>query len=263
MNSDEFRTGVPMLRANPPADEQAVQRLAESIRHPIPEQLERFLRLHDGCWFESNGYRDLDVSVHVVDSADKIREYYDTVYVDRLPRSLLPFATTEWGDPVCISLDDGTIWTADHEQEVDDPEAAAVDFVAESLADLLAGLEPSGPASIPTDPQQRYLWFLRTLARTGLIWLLSGDDDVAALDDDDGVLIPIWPDEPSAAEAARDRWRDCKPEVVDLETWTTRWSPAYAADGVRLLVFPEREEGGAVVAPDELLADLARLRRTD
>ena len=142
----------------PPAGEEELALLEERTggRH-LPVAYRDFLEAHDGATPEANSLPDAvsghDVVVHSFFSSAEVLRQLDTLGPDRVPEEMLPIADDDFGPGLWINVEDGSVWSYDHEQE--DPEEvdlwAAFTKEAEDLDELLDRLEPeaSDPDSEP------------------------------------------------------------------------------------------------------------------
>jgi hypothetical protein len=108
---------------------------------------------------------------------------------------------------------------------------------------------------------ERYDYFVAKAVENGEVWSLNSDEGWVEVTSDDGEqCLPLWPHPELAAEWITGEWADCTPTAIDLDTWITRWTPGLESDGTLLAVFPLSDEGGVVVAPDELLSSMESLQ---
>ncbi len=104
---------------------------------------------------------------------------------------------------------------------------------------------------LPAD--ERYDYFVTHVLRGGEVWGLTSEAGWVSMISEEGEeCLPIWPHERFAAAWATDDWADCKPTPIPLDQWLARWIPGMRADGTLLAVFPDADEPGVVVTPDEL-----------
>jgi hypothetical protein len=104
------------------------------------------------------------------------------------------------------------------------------------------------------DPKGRYEYFLSRIARTEEVWLLrSPDGEWAIVTDNDGTeVLPVWPDERYAAEAATALWAGDAPTSIPVDLWLEALEQ-------EALVFPDSENLGARASQMRLLLDLKRV----
>lgn len=111
---------------------------------------------------------------------------------------------------------------------------------------------PGDPSEL--DAEGRYEYFLSRAARTEQVWLLrSPDGDWAIITAEDGTeVLPVWPDERYAAEAASGPWAGDEPTSLPVDLWLEALEH-------EALVFPDNEDVGARASQGRLLLDLKRV----
>src|SRR5215210_1038151 len=132
----------------PPAGEEELAELEERAGRPLPVAYRDFLEAHDGATPESNTLPDAagsaEVAVRTFYSAEEVLRRLDALGPDRVPDELLPISEDDYDNGLFINLEDGSVWSYDHEQE--DPEEldlwAGFTREAEDLDELLDRLEP-------------------------------------------------------------------------------------------------------------------------
>jgi hypothetical protein len=141
-----------------PADEEALAELEARVGHALPVAYRDFLEANDGAVPEANHLPDAastaEVSVRAFHSVEEILRALDQLGPDRIPDEVLPIADDDLGNGLFISLDDGSIWSYDHEAEDPSEEDlwAAFTREAEDLEELLDRLEPVAVAETDVDP---------------------------------------------------------------------------------------------------------------
>jgi hypothetical protein len=112
--------------------------------------------------------------------------------------------------------------------------------------DTLRGLED-------LDGEQRYKYLIQTAVENDQLWILSDDQGVVMLnDDEDGACVPVWPHEETAKVWATGHWRHCQAEAIPLKKWLNDWTPGLMDDDLSVVVFPNEQAEGMVIYPDEL-----------
>src|SRR3954447_13154845 len=132
----------------PPAGEEELGELEERAGRPLPVAYRDFLEAHDGAVPEPNHLPDAagsaEVAVRSFHSAEEVLARLEALGPGRVPEELLPISDDEFGNGLFVHLDDGSVWSYDHEEE--DPEEvdlwAAFTREAEDLDELLDRLEP-------------------------------------------------------------------------------------------------------------------------
>jgi hypothetical protein len=132
----------------PPAGEQELDELEERVGRPLPVAYRDFLEAHDGATPEPNHLPDAagsaEVAVRTFHSVEEVLARLEALGPGRVPEELLPVSDDEFGNGLFVHLEDGSVWSYDHEEE--DPEEvdlwAAFTREAEDLDELLDRLEP-------------------------------------------------------------------------------------------------------------------------
>src|SRR3954452_1645950 len=142
----------------PPAGEDELAELENRAGRPLPVAYRDFLEAHDGATPEPNHLPDAagsaDVGVRSFHSADEVLVRLETLGPDRVPEELVPISDDEYGNGLFVHLEDGSVWSYDHEEE--DPEEvdlwAAFTREAEDLDELLDRLEPEA-SDLDAEPE--------------------------------------------------------------------------------------------------------------
>ncbi len=100
--------------------------------------------------------------------------------------------------------------------------------------------------------EQRYKYMIKSALENEQIWILADEDGCVMLNTQDEDCVPIWPHEEAALAWANGQWKDCKPTAIALKKWLQDWTPGLIEDDLALAVFPNAEEEGLVIYPDEL-----------
>ena len=51
---------------------------------------------------------------------------------------------------------------------------------------------------------------------------------------------------------ATGEWQDCEPKAISLEKWYASWTQGLEEDDVFIAVFPNQDEEGLIISPQEL-----------
>lgn len=104
--------------------------------------------------------------------------------------------------------------------------------------------------------EQRHKHFINKVVKWNEIWSLSSDEGWVSLIADGDDCFPVWPHPDYAAAWATNDWSDCKPKVISLQVWLERWITGMKSDGSMIVIFPDLNDEGIVVSPDEIKASL-------
>ena len=99
---------------------------------------------------------------------------------------------------------------------------------------------------------ERYDYFIRQVQSTGEIWSLANAEGWVAFSSEGDACLPVWPHPDFARLWATADWADCKPEMIEINTWLERWVPGMEADESLVVVFPDDQEEGIIVSPSEV-----------
>jgi hypothetical protein len=142
-----------------PADEDALSELEDRTGRPLPVAYRDFLEAHDGAVPEANVLPDAvassEVTVRTFHSVEEVLRALDLLGPDRIPDEVLPIAEGDDGTPsLFISLEDGSVWSYDHDAEDPSEEDlwAALTREAEDIEELLDRLEPVAEAETDAEP---------------------------------------------------------------------------------------------------------------
>lgn len=106
--------------------------------------------------------------------------------------------------------------------------------------------------------EQRYQYLLKEVIKYQQIWILTDEHGCVMLNSEDEDCVPVWPHQEFAQAWATGDWQDCKAEAISLNKWHSRWSHGLADDELCVVAFPNEDEEGLVLYPEEFDADLAK-----
>lgn len=109
------------------------------------------------------------------------------------------------------------------------------------------------------DSSQRFSYLLKTVIENRKIWILTDEHGCVMLNTDDEDCVPIWPNAEFAQSWATGEWEHCKAESISIAKWQSRWTNGLLDDELALAVFPNLDEDGLVLAPDEFDYELSQL----
>ncbi len=101
------------------------------------------------------------------------------------------------------------------------------------------------------DAEQRYQYCIKEVVAQGQIWILVDQDGCVMLNTEDEDCVPVWPNQQFAAAWANGDWQDCVPESISVNKWHSRWTHGLEDDDLSIVVFPNDEQEGVIVFPDE------------
>ena len=108
--------------------------------------------------------------------------------------------------------------------------------------------------TVALDTEERYAYFVKSVRQAGQVWALRASDGFVIMGDESGgEYLPVWPGERFAAAYASPGEN---PEPIPMDAWMERWLPGLERDNSGVAVFPVEDDSGAVVALDQLRADL-------
>lgn len=109
---------------------------------------------------------------------------------------------------------------------------------------------------MPAD--KRYTYLLSEVSLHKKLWILTDDDGCVMLTTQDEDCVPVWPAKEFAQHWATGEWAHCIPKAISLEDWLAKWTNGLEDDDVNIAVFPNPEEEGIIVYPDEFDTDLRK-----
>ena len=106
------------------------------------------------------------------------------------------------------------------------------------------------------DTEKRFQYLLKEVVANNEIWILMDEHGCVMLNTEDEDCVPVWPNQEFAQAWATGEWQTCKPEAISLNKWHSRWSTGLEDDELAIVVFPNENEEGSIVYPDEFDAEL-------
>ncbi len=101
------------------------------------------------------------------------------------------------------------------------------------------------------DAEQRFHYLVKEVIANNNVWLLTDEHGCMMLNTEEEDCIPVWPSESYALAWATGDWKNCKAEPVSLNKWYSRWSMGLEDDGLALVIFPNKNNQGLVLYPEE------------
>lgn len=111
------------------------------------------------------------------------------------------------------------------------------------------------------DAEQRFKYLLKEVKSNAEIWILADTDGCVMLNTEDEDCVPVWPNETFAKAWATEEWGDCQAKAIPLQKWLNDWTSGLLDDDLAVVVFPNQNNEGVVVFPDELDAELRKNKR--
>ena len=108
------------------------------------------------------------------------------------------------------------------------------------------------------DAEQRLKFCVKEIVAHGQVWILKDEHGCVMLNTDDEDCVPVWPSEAFAAEWATGDWQECTPESISLNKWHSRWTYGLEDDELSVVVFPNINEEGVVLYPEEFDFELKK-----
>jgi hypothetical protein len=110
--------------------------------------------------------------------------------------------------------------------------------------------------SLPAN--DRFAHFVSRSADWEEVWSLKNKDGWVMVSSQEGTCFPVWPHPKYAEMWATDEWSDCTAELIDMNSWLSKWIPGLTKDKIKVAVFPNRVEQGVVVSPEFMLEALKK-----
>lgn len=108
------------------------------------------------------------------------------------------------------------------------------------------------------DSEKRFSYCVKEVVTNRQIWILVDEDGCVMLNTEDEDCVPVWPNEEFAQAWANGDWENCKPEAISINKWHSRWTTGLEDDELSIVVFPNAEQEGVIVFPDEFDFELKK-----
>ncbi|WP_035386905.1 DUF2750 domain-containing protein [Ferrimonas senticii] len=105
--------------------------------------------------------------------------------------------------------------------------------------------------------QARYDATVEGAKANNALWTLADDNGCVILSNDTEQCLVVWHDEAIAKAWATDEFANTTPLKIELDAFIEKWVPGMTNDGFELIVGPDIEGEGIVVAPEEFAEELA------
>ncbi|HHF3031048.1 TPA: DUF2750 domain-containing protein [Vibrio diabolicus] len=106
--------------------------------------------------------------------------------------------------------------------------------------------------------EQRLKYCVKEIVANRKVWILKDEHGCVMLNTEDDDCVPVWPNEEFALQWANGDWEDCEPEALSLNKWHSRWTSGLEDDELSVVVFPNQNEEGVVLFPDEFDFELRK-----
>jgi len=108
------------------------------------------------------------------------------------------------------------------------------------------------------DADKRLSYLLKEVTTQRQIWILTDEHGCVMLNTEDEDCVPIWPNAEFAQAWATGEWKHCKTEAISLAKWQSRWTNGLLDDELALVIFPNQDEEGLILLPDEFDMELQK-----
>lgn len=108
------------------------------------------------------------------------------------------------------------------------------------------------------DIEKRFQYLIKEVVSNNEIWILTDEHGCVMLNTADEDCVPVWPNQEFAQAWATGEWQACKAEAISLNKWHSRWTTGLEDDELALVIFPNQNEEGEVVYPDEFDTELKK-----
>lgn len=108
------------------------------------------------------------------------------------------------------------------------------------------------------DAEQRMKYCFKEMAANRTVWILKDEHGCVMLNTEDEDCVPVWPNEEFATQWATGEWEHCTAEKISTNKWHSRWTHGLEDDELSIVVFPNINEEGVVLFPDEFDLELKK-----
>ncbi|WCP68191.1 DUF2750 domain-containing protein [Vibrio tubiashii] len=107
-------------------------------------------------------------------------------------------------------------------------------------------------------PDERFNYCIKEIAKNRKVWILTDEHGCVMLNTEDEDCVPVWPHQEFAEQWATGDWEHCKAEPISTAKWFSRWTHGLEDDELSVVVFPNDNEEGVVLYPDEFEVELKK-----
>lgn len=104
---------------------------------------------------------------------------------------------------------------------------------------------------------KRYSHFIKQVADKEQVWgLYSNGWALAATDEENQAVFPVWPAREYAELCQASIWSECTPKSIDIDEFIGTVIPELREDGIKICIFYLPTNSGVIPEYDQLLEDL-------
>lgn len=107
-------------------------------------------------------------------------------------------------------------------------------------------------------PEERFNFCIKEIAQQRKVWILTDEHGSVMLNTEDEDCVPVWPHQEFALQWATGEWVHCTAESISTAKWFSRWTCGLEDDELAVVVFPNDNEEGMVLYPDEFESELRK-----
>jgi hypothetical protein len=109
--------------------------------------------------------------------------------------------------------------------------------------------------------EKRFNYLITEVTQQQEIWILTDEHGCVMLNTEDDDCIPVWPNKEFAQSWANGDWQDCNAECITLKKWFSHWTPGLIDDELSIVSFPNHNEEGLILFPDEFEQALKKSKK--
>ncbi len=108
------------------------------------------------------------------------------------------------------------------------------------------------------DQEKRFNYCIKEIVANQQVWILKDEHGCVMLNTEDDDCVPVWPNKEFAEAWATGEWDSCEAEAIPFNKWRSRWTSGLEQDELSVVVFPNENEEGVVLFPDEFEFELSK-----
>jgi hypothetical protein len=109
--------------------------------------------------------------------------------------------------------------------------------------------------------EKRYTYLVNEVKKQQALWILTDEHGCVMLNTEEDDCVPVWPNKEFAQAWATGDWKDCKAECISLTRWFSHWTPGLNEDELSIVSFPNHNEEGLILFPDEFEQALKKSKK--